>query len=106
MTDKEAIKTLGSKLTNIDDYSKAVAIAGNRLIDCQWHEYKEGDYDLFFGGDYILDLCFEDGSHGSFAGMCRFNSEGRPVLAPVHETPSIKSTIRYWMKFPNYRENL
>jgi hypothetical protein len=107
VTDKEAIKTLSGKITNIEDYSKAVAIAGNRLIDCQWHEYHEGDHNIVFGGYYILDLYFDDESHGSFIGTCEYDADKDIfVLEPCHKSPNIKSTIRYWMKVPTRRNNI
>lgn len=108
MKDREAINILQSKKINdINEFSAAVAHAGNRLIDCQWHDYVEDDPRIFGHMCGVwLDMEFEDGSRGTYPGHGCYTTE-RGFYFEVDRTSYLleRATIKHWMAIPKYRED-
>ena len=114
MNDQEAIKIQFNGVKDSDgkiteeskqNYFKALAIAGNRLIECQWHEYHEGSYFLPVG-DALLDIEFDDGSNGTYVGFGWWKTEGDETIHYLIPKSSLTGEykIKHWMKMPQYQK--
>lgn len=107
MTDQKALEILRrTGIENIEEYCEAIAIASNRLLDCQWHENnKRNRTRLRFGQKLILGIRYDDGSKGSVDGVVEFDAENGcyPVIAShnrSHYTDG--AVIEKWMFYPDY----
>jgi hypothetical protein len=106
MKDHEAINILGQKhVDDIKQWSSAIAHAGNRLIDCQWHDYIKGSHTTPFCCDLLLDVWFDDESHGTFCGTSIPRKDEDGNLYFSLEVDNCKDgTVKHWMKFPEYKD--
>lgn len=109
LTDHEAINILRkAKIENIQEFSAAVAYAGNRLIDLQWHDYVVNDHQLpRFGAKVILGIKYDDGSRGSVEGIAlRDEKTGERYLDVAYNQKNRYTDgaiIEKWMRYPDYR---
>ena len=109
MKDREALNILmKDRIYDISEFSAAVAHAGWRLFDCQWHDYVENDPAIIKHlCGVLLDIKFEDGSRGTYSGHGRFNDKigWYFELDDQHKTCfTEKAVIEHWMANPTYRE--
>lgn len=109
LNDQEAIAILRkAKVEDIQEFSAAVAYAGNRLIDLQWHDYVVNDPKLpRFGAKVILGIKYTDGSKGSVDGIALYNdktNERYLDIVPEHKNMYTDgAVIEKWMKYPEYK---
>ena len=110
MTDQEALKILSTKgIKDIDKFCKAIAVASNRLQECQWMDYNpetfNEEYKVTFGMRIILGLCYDDGSRGTAEGIVLYDTERGYYIdvSPVDRCDlTANATIEKWMKYPKY----
>lgn len=108
MTDREAIRVLSAAdgVPTRDLFCKAVAVAANRLIQCQWHDYQHNNPALsrtMYG--VLLDVEYPDGSSGTSFGHVGINGKGELYCKLDHENTYTKDIIiRRWMKPPEYED--
>lgn len=107
MTDQKALEVLRrTGIENIEEYCEAMAIASNRLLDCQWYENNDWNRAaLRFGQKLILGIRYDDGSKGSVDGVVGFDVENGcyPAITLHNQSQYTDgAVIEKWMIYPDY----